>query len=258
MFNIATFNKSSISILSKNSRRFQSSVTFLNNQTLQQQQKNQSKSSKKKHNQQQQHKEKLSLYHTNAKKNIDTSTNNKSSLVNLQRKKVLNFSRLPKITPPSNLRHQDISMKLLYSGYRPLFIPNGSFQQGQKNNGSTLYEFAMKLDEFKKDKNSTIWDTSATGVETFTEWDNVPESVIRNLKPFQKPTSPSHMTTTTTSLDEKLEVDGSLKKEFKKLQVEVFLKKMTDILKRKSKGRKKPIVSLLQLKAKLQNEGNDD
>ncbi|CCC69121.1 hypothetical protein NCAS_0C01310 [Naumovozyma castellii] len=233
--------------------RFQSSVTFLNNKTLTQQKK------------QAKQKGKHTQYHTNTNVKVKSiakasDTTDTKVPIHIQRKKKrFDYSTLPKVEPITNLRHNEISTDILYSGYRPLFLNFKDLENSSRkaefgnSNNSTLYEIAMKLDDLSPEAisgstSSNFWhSTSATGMEVFDEWDNVPNSILKNLKPFQAPVK-KNLTHKETIISLKKGITGSSR-------AETFLKKVSNILNNKRrKGRKRPIVSLLQLRKKMRED----
>ncbi|CAR28588.1 hypothetical protein ZYGR_0S02220 [Zygosaccharomyces rouxii] len=213
-------------------RRCQSSFTFLNNQSLLQ--KEQLKQSKRKN--------KKSFYkveddeyrtqHIQKKPEMDSQSG---------KPKKYDYSWLPRVPSTNYLRPRDMSSKILYSGYRPLFLNPDELKTsqdgGNANNGARLYEFAMKLEELGE---QSLWTSSATGQEIYPEWDYVPMEVQRKLKPFNAPAP--------FNVDKEAE-----KNSLKKLKEEIYTQEKDKLLNR-SKGRKKPIVSLLQLRKKLNQE----
>ncbi|CCE62770.1 hypothetical protein TPHA_0D01290 [Tetrapisispora phaffii CBS 4417] len=102
-------------------------------------------------------------------------------------KKVLDYSWLPKVPQTSSITHREITTNSLYSGYRPLFIDNkkgtllGDVNSTAQDANSSIYEFAMKLNELSE---PSPWMMSATGLESYSEWDYVPSKVIKKLKPY--------------------------------------------------------------------------
>lgn len=108
-------------------RRFQSSFTFLNNQSLLS--KNQMKSKRKKgskkaayHRQPAEHERTTPLIKRS--KPISKEESNDMRTFN-SKKKRSDFSWLPKVPSTSHLKQSDMTTNVLYSGYRPLFInPN--------------------------------------------------------------------------------------------------------------------------------------
>lgn len=154
--------------------------------------------------------------------------------------KKYDYSWLPRVPSTTNLKPRDMSMKVLYSGYRPLFIdPNEvkTNSDSSSKSGGTLYEFAMRLEELG---GQSPWVTSATGLEYYREWDNVPGDLQKKLKPFVAPESERAGKATNDVV-------------LRKLKEQIYLKERDKILNR-GKGRKRPIVSLLQLRKKLKQD----
>lgn len=213
-------------------RRYQSSFTFLNNQSLLQ--KEQLKQAKRKN--------KKSFYRLEDDEYRTQHVQKKPEISSQSGKqKKYDYSWLPRVPSTSYLRPRDMSSKILYSGYRPLFLNPDELKISQDgnggNNGAKLYEFAMKLEELGE---QSLWTSSATGQEIYPEWDYVPMDVQKKLKPFNAPAP--------FNVDHEAE-----KKSLKKLRAEVYTQEKDKLLNR-SKGRKKPIVSLLQLKKRLNQE----
>ena len=156
-----------------------------------------------------------------------------------QKQKRHDYSWLPRVPSTTNLKPHDMSMKVLYSGYRPLFIDPEEVKASTESSksGGTLYEFAMRLEELG---GQSSWVTSATGLEYYREWEGVPGDLQKKLKPFVAPENEKFGGTT----DEQA---------LKKLKEQIYLKERDKRLNR-SKGRKRPIVSLLQLRKKLKQD----
>lgn len=210
--------------------RFQSSFTFLNNQSLLQ--KEQVKQSKRKN--------RKSIYKIDdeeershqRKRTVELSSHNKKL-------KRYDYSWLPRVPSTGYLKPREMSTRVLYSGYRPLFISPDDAKVSSEGTtgGSTLYEFAMKFEELGE---QSPWMSSATGLEFYSEWDNVPADLQKSLKPFNPPE--------TSSREKNLKADT-----LKKLKQQIYLKERDKILNR-GKGRKKPVVALLQLRKKLKQD----
>lgn len=212
------------------SRRSQSSFTFLNNHSLLQ--KDQVKQSKRK--------SKRSVY--KADEEVEKSQQRKVTveLSGKGRKPHRHdYSWLPRVPSTGNLKPRDMSIKVLYSGYRPLFIVPDELRNSSASSGTggTLYEFAMKLDEFGE---QSPWVTSATGLEYYKEWDGIPTDLQKSLKPFAAP-------------EQNESKNGKDADAVRKLKQQIYLNEKAKLLDR-GKGRKKPVVSLLQLRKKLQQD----
>lgn len=207
--------------------RYQSSFTFLNNQSLLQ--KDELKQSKRKNrksfykNEDEEEQSKLN------KCTVELSTH-------MRKPKKHDYSWLPRVPSTGFLKPRDVSTKVLYSGYRPLFINPDKSDIGTEGGqgGSTLYEFAMKLEDLS---DQTPWMTSAAGMEFYSEWDNIPVELRKNLKPFEPPVSNENVEDTEMSA-------------LRKLKEEIYLNERAKLINR-SKGRKKPVVTLMRLKKKL-------
>lgn len=213
------------------SRRSQSSFTFLNNHSLLQ--KDQVKQSKKK--------SRRSVF--KADDEVERSQQKKMTVEisgRGRKQQRHDYSWLPRVPSTGNLKPRDMSMKVLYSGYRPLFINPDEIKTSSEGSGTggTLYEFAMKLEELG---DQSPWVTSATGLEYYREWDSIPGELQKKLKPF---TAPEQAASDNVKNAEAL----------KNLKEQLYLNEKAKILDRR-KGRKKPVVSLLQLRKKLKQDG---
>lgn len=201
-------------------QRFQSSFTFSTNKSLLQ--KEQPKDEKRK-----------------SRKNVGQSaepaseqSSKKRVAVELKGKQLkTDFSWLPKAPSTDHLKQRDVSTTLLYSGYRPFVLAPAD----QKQTDSTLYEFAMKLESLG---DPLPWISSATGTEFYGEWDGVPADVIKQLRPFQPPA------------DDGASKDKKARKLLQKGILEAEKKKLLN----RSKGRKRPILKLLQLAKEFEDE----
>lgn len=212
------------------SHRYQSSFTFLNNQSLLQ--KDQVKQSKRK-NRKSVYKFEDDEERAKQKKcTVELNSRNKTP-------KKHDYSWLPRVPSTGFLKPREISTTVLYSGYRPLFINPDKLKNGSDENqaGSTLFEFAMKLEDLN---DQTPWMTSAAGMEFYSEWDNIPVEMRKNLKPFAPPEASS---------DKNANEENALKR----VKEEIYLKERDKLINR-GKGRKKPVVTLLQLKKKLKQD----
>lgn len=235
--------------------RHQSSITFLNNQTLL------SKTEVKQSKTSSSSNEEMCTADTQTKSattiNEDFGTEGKKELPRSNIRKLadesratkpqkLDYSWLPKVSSTNNINQREMTTMALYSGYRPIFINNNASTEKQDGTGdikvranSTFYEFAMKLDEFSE---PSPWMTSATGLESYKEWENVPANVMKNLKPFQ--------------------LHGQVIEAFPKVTdketltktKQLILVKEKDKLINRGKGRKKPILSLLKLIKQIKRE----
>ncbi|SCU95455.1 LAME_0F12222g1_1 [Lachancea meyersii CBS 8951] len=205
-------------------RRWQSSFTFSSNKSLLQKEQVKDEKHKKK-----QGKEASTV-------SIDASSDKKASKRELRPKFRNNadYSWLPKAPSTAHLKARDVSTTVLYSGYRPFFMKPVE----QTKNDSTLYEFAMKLENLSE---PLPWISSATGTEFYGEWDSVPTDVIKKLRPFQPP---SHNVTAQDLTSRKLLHEKLVEQEKQKLI-------------NRSKGRKKPVIRLMQLRKKLNDQEGD-
>lgn len=211
-------------------RRLQSSFTFSNNHSLLQ--KEQVKQSKRKN--------RRSVY--KAEEDVERSQQRKVTVeVGGRGRKAQrhDYSWLPRVPSTGDLKPRDMSMKVLYSGYRPLFINPDEVKTSSESSsgGGTLYEFAMKLEELGE---QSPWASSATGLEYYREWDGVPGELQKKLKPFTAPGQ--------ASSDDVKDAQA-----LKDLKQQLYMNEKAKILDR-GKGRKKPVVSLLQLRKKLKQD----
>lgn len=227
------------------SRRFQSSFTFLSNQSLLS--KNQMKSKRKKgskkaayHRQPPEHEHTAPLIKQN--KTITKKEHSDVRGSHLKKKRS-DFSWLPRVPSTSHLKQSDMTTNVLYSGYRPLFI-NPNDPKLKEDTGSSLYEFAMKLEDLNEPLSP--WISSATGLEFFSEWENIPSELLKNLKPFHPPKEKSMNT------DELIHISAKRNTLVDNKTSETLQRKMDEFSKRRGKGRKKSVVTLLQMKKKLE------
>ena len=166
-------------VQSNSTKRYQSSFTFLNNHTFMS--KKQTKQSKRKSKRLSPTVTTTSKYHQHTPfSDLSAGSNDSKILAGLNSKYKL-YS-LPRVPSTRHLDRDEINLSALYSGYRPMFINPKRIDASNNSNTSTLYEFSMKFDE-----PDSMWYNSATGLETFNEWDNIPNSVMRDLKPFVPP-----------------------------------------------------------------------
>ncbi|SCW03350.1 LAFE_0G08482g1_1 [Lachancea fermentati] len=211
--------KTNNSVITASAKRFQSSYTFLNNQSLveKEQVKNQKRTSKKSD--------------VSSPENIENRRQKKRTQVELSARKRHDYSWLPKAPSTSHLKQRDVTTNMFYSGYRPVFINPSD----HKKNESTLYEFAMKLEALG---DPLPWISSATGTEFYGEWDNVPTDLIKKLKPFQPPYSGAET--------KNEEARKAMKKEMLAAEKEKLMNR--------AKGRRRPIIKLLQLNKKYEED----
>lgn len=163
-----------------------------------------------------------------------------------KKKKKYVYAAMPRVEQISDLKLKNMSTQVLYSGYRPLFIdPEQQKTAGQE--GKTLYEFAMKLEELQE--TVSPWVSSATGTEFYSEWDNVPSDVVRHLKPFIPP-QPVEKGASASEQEGHPDFDGE--GNFKK---KAFFDKVKTLMNRNGKGgRKRPGVTVLKHLKKLRDE----
>ncbi|SCU95877.1 LAMI_0F04192g1_1 [Lachancea mirantina] len=193
-------------------RRFQSSFTFSNNQSLMQ--KEQPKDERRR--------EKKA--DTEAKESGNGIKNKKKTQVELVAKKRRDYSWLPKAPPTNQFKPLDVRTSVFYSGYRPVFLDAAE----KKDSGSTLFDFAMKLEALGE---PLPWVSSATGTEYFDEWDKVPASVIKKLRPFDPPST----------------ISNAQRAESQRVLRQQRLVSEKQKLTNRAKGRKKPILGLLRM-----------
>lgn len=213
-------------------RRFQSSITFQNNQILLKQNLKQSKLKGKRSK----HKYDRDMNECNNSEASDSKsamkdindTNEINTTKAVTKKLPRDYSWLPRVPTTDHVLREQFNSDMLYSGYRPIVI-------GDKNaKEDKLMQFAMKLEKLSE---PVPWVSSATGQEFFSEWDNVPSDVIKDLKPFHPP-----------SVEETNNLKDKEAKE--KLQRQILLNEQDKLINRK-RGRKKPIIRLLDLKRKF-------
>ncbi|SCV15021.1 probable Protein PET20, mitochondrial [Nakaseomyces glabratus] len=157
---------------------------------------------------------------------------------------VYDYSTLPRVEQISDTKLKNMSTEVLYSGYRPLFF---DVEPKNSQEGKTLYEFAMKLEEFQEAMSP--WVSSATGSEMYAEWDNVPGDVIKDLKPFTPPVVNSRKLNGATGENANdFDEQGNFQKK-------AFFDKVQSILNRNGKGgRKRPGVTVLKHLKKLKEQ----
>ncbi|SCU82604.1 LADA_0C06700g1_1 [Lachancea dasiensis] len=209
-------------------RRWQSSYTFSNNRSLLQ--KEQLKNDKRKKLAEKDAKVESTSSH------VERSSHQRSSPVEMHAKprRVADYSWLPKAPSTAHLKQRDVSTEVLYSGYRPFFLK----PKESKQNENSLYEFAMKLESLGE---PLPWISSATGAEFYGEWDSVPTDVIKKLRPFHPPALSS------------VNNDKEARKASHRALVEQEKQKLVN----RSKGRKKPILRLLQLDKQFKDQDGD-
>lgn len=229
-------------------KRYQSSFTFLNNHTFML--KKQTKQSKRRSKRLSPTVTTTSKYHQHTPfSDLSAGSNDSKMLAGLNSKYKL-YS-LPRVPSTRHLDRDEINLSALYSGYRPMFINPKRIDASNNSNTSTLYEFSMKFDE-----PDSMWYNSATGLETFNEWDNIPTSVMKDLKPFVPPaplkkekvaqaTSKENLTTQASSSSSSSPVtsgNGSLTTD-----PAALLEQVSGLLQKK-RGRKKPVFTLIHTK----------
>ncbi|AET38123.1 Pet20p Ecym_2390 [Eremothecium cymbalariae DBVPG len=205
-------------------KRCQSSFTFVNNQSLitKQQLKQSKKQANKKETSGETRKE-------GGEKCI--SSDSKKEKVNRSGKQKRDYSWFPVAPKTEHLKEGDIAVDLLYSGYRPLSLRRADPKEAQ----SKIYELAMRLEAVE---DPLPWVKNATGRVLYDEWDNVPQSVIRNLRPYVPPK---------VETKEKTDNDELIYKKKKELLQQAEQKYLN-----RSRGRRRPVVGLLHLRRKLE------
>ncbi|GMM34257.1 Pet20 protein [Saccharomycopsis crataegensis] len=87
----------------------------------------------------------------------------------------VDYSWLPKAPKLKSFSPRELRLQSLYSGYRPLFM------EYRKN--------ASKLDssdgQLLLDEEPSVWSYSATEMDYYSEWENIPTNVSQQLKPFE-------------------------------------------------------------------------
>lgn len=244
----STADLSGRNIVISNPVRFQSSFTFLNNHNLLL--KRQLKHSKRKLKKISSIVTTTSKYHQHTPScDPSAGTNDPRSIPQLMNRKH-KFHSLPRVPSTKHLDRNEINLSALYSGYRPMFINPRHFDASSSNNTSTLYEFSMNLEE-----PNSIWYNSATGLETFDEWENIPNAVMKDLKPFVPPNA-SGLTREKKNSEHKQytrlhDPDPNTEGEVSGVQLSAdsaeILERMAGLLK-KRKGRKKPVFTLIHSK----------
>lgn len=140
-----------------------------------------------------------------------------------------------------NVDTMEMKLDLLYSGYRPLPIVESTPKETVMGSGTTVYEISLDLTDLLKQSNTGkgvagIWKQSATGLVDYTgDWAGVPYEVVETLKPFVPP----------SELAEPVKINS------KKDNLVGKIYQMIDNINKK-RGRKRPLVSLLQQKKKIE------
>ena len=211
--------------------RFESSFSFLGNPGMLL--KKQLKQSKRKAKRLSSTVTTTSKYHQRSPcADLSAGSNDPKAVAALNRK--YKFYSLPRVPSTGHLDREEVNLSALYSGYRPMFFNHKHFDASNSTNTSTLYEFSMDMDE-----PNPMWYNSATGLETFEEWDNIPSAVINELKPFVPP-PPSGVkkavSKDTVTQQPQLVADPA-----------ALLEQMSGLL-QKRRGRKKPVFTLIHSK----------
>ncbi|CAB4252712.1 Pet20p [Maudiozyma barnettii] len=225
-------------IITKIPMRFQSSFTFLNNHNLIL--KKQAKQSKRRNKRLSPTVTTTSKYHQHTPfTDLSAGSNNPKVLAGLSKKYKL-YS-LPRVPSTRHLDRESINLSALYSGYRPMFFNPKHLDASNNTNTSTLYEFSMNLEE-----PNSMWYNSAAGLETFNEWDNIPTSVMKELKPFVPPAPVNIKKTSQVTIDTLAKEEESRSTT---LQADpaALLEQVSGLL-QKRRGRKKPVFTLIHTK----------
>ena len=172
---------------------------------------------------------------------LSAGSNDPKAIPALNRK--YKFYSLPRVPSTGHIDREEVNLSALYSGYRPMFFNHKHFDASNNTNTSTLYEFSMDFEE-----PNPMWYNSATGLETFEEWDNIPNSVIRDLKPFVPPPA-ARAKPVAKQTEEVAQVDTTQTQQQQPLVADpaALLEQMSGLL-QKRKGRKKPVFTLIHSK----------
>lgn len=207
--------------------RWESSINFQNNQMLQKQSLKQSKMKSKRS------KKKDEVESGNDKvieMDIGTEGKSETGMLSKEKKIPLDYSWLPRVPSTEHIPREEFNSDVLYSGYRPIYISEKNAKEDK------LMQFAMKLEKLGE---PVPWVSSATGQEFYSEWDNIPTEVVKDLKPFHPPN------VNMTPLKDNKSNDT--------LKREILVREQDKLINRK-KGRKKPILRVLELKKKFKLE----
>lgn len=165
---------------------------------------------------------------------------------NAKPKRKHEYAIMPRVEQIPDLKLEKMRVQVLYSGYRPLFIDPEQKDKNHKESG-TLYEIAMKLEEIQEP--ISPWVSSATGIESYSEWDNIPEDVIRHLKPLIPP-QPVKKTAALNKKAQGSDYDGE-----GGFDKKAFFDKIKLVMNRNGKGgRKRPGVAVLKHLKKIRDE----
>lgn len=145
---------------------------------------------------------------------------------NKKRQKIFNYLPMPRVENVTCINPHELNMQILLNGYKPLpFIPKKDIDltecTNNDNNGATIttstttdsgdnynnnnsinnicsttnkttmLEISLNLNNLlssiscNNDRN--IWMSSATGMEKYDEWNNIPLDIISKLKPYVPP-----------------------------------------------------------------------
>lgn len=94
------------------------------------------------------------------------------------------YSWLPTTSNTKHLGYADVSIGRFFSGYRPYPVKPLKVSY----NRNKTFHFKLKIEPLE---DSLPWVTSATGRIIFNEWEHVPISVIKGLRPYVPPPTPS-------------------------------------------------------------------
>ena len=127
---------------------------------------------------------------------------------NRKKKKIFKYSSMPHVENITGLNPNELNIQILLNGYKPLpfitkkdlniikYTSNGSRNTtttatNNNNNNTTMLEISLDLSNVLSGisyyKNRNIWMNSATGIESYDEWKNIPLDIISKLKPFVPP-----------------------------------------------------------------------
>lgn len=97
----------------------------------------------------------------------------KSAQPIVKKKKKIDYSKIPKAPQTTFIDDETLIIDSIVSGHKPLSIPK------QKSNFVSSLEDNLKL--FENLESCSIWPISPTGLKNYSDWDNVPYEVARQL-----------------------------------------------------------------------------
>ncbi len=113
------------------------------------------------------------------------------------------YSWLPKVPETDYMNNSEFLTQSLYSGYRPVTIQSPNMNKPSSSSNRDLYKISMyNLDNSYPQPSR--WSTSATGIESYPEWNNVPKKIANNLRPY-KLSIPKYKIVTSNEVNKQME-----------------------------------------------------